>query len=937
MEVAPRPPKRKASSQAPSSNPTRQAHARGPKRNKVQTARTVLTQASDAALSSDGALDLQAFLRARDFEIKALEQGMQRARGALTTRAFQQVPRDMRRRTASHNVKRVPRRLRPRARREMKEDNTPVVDARRRRPGGTRARLRALTAKRLGLLAEKKVGAKAEARVRAGGIVAREPVPKARMGRLDAPPRPKSKFRKRQIHKTWLPTHLWLAKRARMTEPKNPLWRFAMPLTCTEKSYRPTHRAGGARGAVAWDTSYMSTIGLEGSEIALEKVLRGIGVAGDSLWAKAGQKWRDGKRSWKGWLTRDDQGSKRTVGPGVIFWCSPKTEESLGKPQTATLENTTVQGPKDDAEKAVKPKKTKVPKRQIMIRVHPAGFLELWTELLRLSKMQRPVVHVEDLRFQLGSIEITGPASTETLLGILHPFDEIDAHAETFKALAGVTNAASLPRDALLTFSILDPRLRYPPTKVSLPSLQDEAAASSLLARLSDWPVDQKTPSPSFFDRMVRYRATKLPSQKSLNRRKSLAAPGAYPALTPADPPIPVTLLTTRSTGTSSAQGTYTLIAPWKCILPIWYGLVHYPLSSGGNPRFGGLQEIRQIHFEHGVPWFPADYLGTNAGWEWEVMERERRKKEWEARPKGKRTAFESLDLGFNRKGEIGMGWACDFARLVNPTTNPSEKDNENKEQPASREEDNGAPPVAVQYLPKEEFLSALSDPTTDISPTAVVTVRISLLSRGMPQTCARIYRLPQQSSDSSEHSEQPPSSAPITQRPITTTPDSTNETTWPPTNIANITNGTKANTEPLSLRQQWLALDQSIASGPKKSKSNNHVKRSSTRLPPTATAAERRRALARELLRAPPLPYPATATKTGATTTQKHPPVPGEDDLIGFVTTGNFSLAAGHGVAVGSILAQRVRGGGVGRRARLCVVRNAGESVGRLAIWEVV
>ena len=59
------------------------------------------------------------FVKAREFEIKALESSMEKARKSLMSRAFQQVPRNMRRRTASHNVKKVPRRLRRRAIREV--------------------------------------------------------------------------------------------------------------------------------------------------------------------------------------------------------------------------------------------------------------------------------------------------------------------------------------------------------------------------------------------------------------------------------------------------------------------------------------------------------------------------------------------------------------------------------------------------------------------------------------------------------------------------------------------------------------------------------------------------------------------------------------------------------------------------------------------------
>lgn len=89
------------------------------KRAKTFDARTLAVQSADAALSATGELDVAAYSAARAFEIQALEEGMKRSKNALTTRAFQKVPRSLRRRTASHNVKRVPRRLRARAKREV--------------------------------------------------------------------------------------------------------------------------------------------------------------------------------------------------------------------------------------------------------------------------------------------------------------------------------------------------------------------------------------------------------------------------------------------------------------------------------------------------------------------------------------------------------------------------------------------------------------------------------------------------------------------------------------------------------------------------------------------------------------------------------------------------------------------------------------------------
>lgn len=89
------------------------------RRAKTFDARTLAVQSTEAALSATGELDVAAYASARAFEIQALEDGMQRSKNALTSRAFQKVPRALRRRTASHNVKRVPQRLRARARREV--------------------------------------------------------------------------------------------------------------------------------------------------------------------------------------------------------------------------------------------------------------------------------------------------------------------------------------------------------------------------------------------------------------------------------------------------------------------------------------------------------------------------------------------------------------------------------------------------------------------------------------------------------------------------------------------------------------------------------------------------------------------------------------------------------------------------------------------------
>ena len=101
-----------------STHQNQQSTHRNAKRVKTASARTILAQSSDKALNQNGELDVSAFVKAREFEIKALEASMNKSKKALTARAFQQVPRDLRRRTASHNVKKVPKRLRTRAAKE---------------------------------------------------------------------------------------------------------------------------------------------------------------------------------------------------------------------------------------------------------------------------------------------------------------------------------------------------------------------------------------------------------------------------------------------------------------------------------------------------------------------------------------------------------------------------------------------------------------------------------------------------------------------------------------------------------------------------------------------------------------------------------------------------------------------------------------------------
>jgi ribonuclease P/MRP protein subunit POP1 len=858
--------------------------------------RAVAAQPSDAALN-DGELDVQAFLNARGFEIRALDESMKRTRAFKTSRAFQKVPFTMRRRAAAHNHKKVPKRLHKRAKKEMLIDNTPTVNSKTRKPKTARSRLRAETALRLGKLADRKRRQKLLKKVKDGKldqatVTTRLARPKIKRNALNDPVITAKKFKGRQRDKTWLPTHLWHTKRAKMTEPQEPLWRFAIPLTPSQKCYRPTHRAQWEKGAMAWDMSYTSTIRLCGTLASVGHVLKSLGLAAESFWNKNGEMWRSGSAHWSGSLSRTQDSLTRTIGPATIFWDPIQPRESSD----------------EDHEGRVT--------RQLFIRVHPSIFLETFNELLRLAKGLTPRPYVEDLRFEIGSIDITGPDSTEALLGILKPYHQIsdakEPHASKFESLAGLSGPNSLPLGSLLAFSVMDPRLRYPPRRLDASTLR--TTHPPLAQVIAGW-HKRDAPSPmDLFDRDIRHKATVLPSQKSLNRRRSKNAPGSLLQPTQADPKIPIILLASRQPNTI---GTWTLLMPWKCILPTWYGLMHYPLSSGGNPSFGGLNEIQQLAFEQGVPWFPGDVPATDAGMSWELAQRAARKKAWDRMPRGKRVNYETLDLGADRKGEVGKGWICDYellwkhqAQTGTDETDVEMVDGENegaqqdlKEPGLPDKSPLGLPLSHMRQLSKPVLDSYLSANTGSIPPAAVVSVKITLLGRGVPQPCARVYGLPS-----------PKTNMVVSQTEVPATDP-------PPT---------KGKAVPSNLRDQWLATL------PRKGKVGSTKQVLKHNSVANLDLDTRKRLLARELT----APYKSQRGNEGI---NGHPLCPDADDLMGFITTGSFNLRNGVPEAIATISAEKALEELAAHKdrhdpaARVCVVRNAGQNIGWLGKWELV
>lgn len=863
------------------------------------------------------------------------------SRHANKKRAFQNVPRSMRRRTASHNVKRVPKRLRARHAKEMADDNTPTVTSRRRKLM-PHIRLRVETAKRLQALSQRKAK-RDETREK------EEPFENA----LRALPATKTKFRKRQKEKTWLPTHIWHAKRAHMVNR----WRYAIAESPTEKSYRPTHRSSTLRGAVAWDHSYYGTILVKGKEKELVGMLQEILGTEDAELAAARGAIRKGRRSWRGWVFEKGGYPTKPISPVLLLWCRPSIK--------------TTSEPEYEKNKG---------HRSILIRVHPSAFLQLWMTILSVSKAY-PSITSEDLRFELGSLEVTGPAATNALLACLQPREKptsSDTPEGVWENLRSLTNPSSLPPGASLAFSIMDPRISFPPRLPRLSEQEQEESTNKLFSVLSTWPPDRTQSPPALFSREARFASVRAQgSQKRINKRKSEAMPGQLPDPLSTDPYIPIIILANRepsavpshkkfSASTSNAIGSWTVILPWKWVLPVWYSLVNFP-----GVRFGGIVESNQIQYENAVGSFPGDFPGTKAGLEEEGRKAAARKQIWEKRPKQKRTAWESVDLGEGRKGELGQGAWCDWEHLIalvsqgqkqqtatKPTaTSPIQPHNptltSSGPTAGSMSLDDASIPPAGQIPPpiipassitilnsqdtSTHFHSSSSPwtiPTPLIAPLlssphipiqlplsvlpqdtlakSLFSVKIIYLHRGSPEPRARIYRLPTRS-----HAERDPLARKIREG-------------WKDL----LDSHEKYEDAKLRYRKKNVLKDINLVrvpAGQEESVSQKWIDAGASRCHRVALLPPLRASL------------PTPPSKPG---NEGYPAVPGEEDLIGFVSSGNFNLKEGRGTGIASLAFLRVFGEwmvdvGAGEQKgaviRICVVRNVGESVGRLARWELI
>ncbi|RPD62234.1 POP1-domain-containing protein [Lentinus tigrinus ALCF2SS1-7] len=543
-----------------------------------------------------GALDVERFAESRAFEINAMHEAMQNARASSTSRAWQQLPRHLRRRAASHDVRRVPLRLRDKARAEMDPARKTALG--RHNP---------------------------------------------KLGKLKRVKRTIDLLR-RQKDKTWLETHIWHAKRMHMEN----IWGYKLAVTPTEKSFRPSHRAS-VHGSILHDASYFATIELKGPEDLLRTILDSCcDCQGPSMGAT---RFLTGTRAAETYIYGYNKYPYNLIGPATVLWhaistdAPPVIQRGSGKGKGKGKGKEKETAPATDTQQRI---------RTVWIRVHPS-ITEEAHDALRLSasfaldgaKQVGRVAAIEmaDLREHFNVFEIMGPKSSQVIKGALRPVDDKREDFKKFwNSLKSLQSSGSVARGMMIGFTVHDPRLCFPPKNAKL----NKESGSTLPPASQVFPCAALAQS-QIWDEQTRMKLRKPRyKKKDLDQRRSNnLVPGTPLKSERNDDRIPVLLIQRSVENAPLSQdtrlSTATSLHGWTLIIPQGWGMPFLSSLIYTGTRVGGQRERQTQAFEAGCAYFPRDIPATQAYDDYAEDRAYDERETWERKPPAKRPNYDKL------------------------------------------------------------------------------------------------------------------------------------------------------------------------------------------------------------------------------------------------------------------------------------------------------
>ncbi|KAM0746936.1 POP1-domain-containing protein [Meredithblackwellia eburnea MCA 4105] len=626
-------------------------------------------------------IDVDKFANTRLFEINSLQTAMRNAKAAGTVRAFQSLPRSLRRRAASHNIRRLPVRLRAKAKTETPPDA-------------------------------------AQPKKRSRKMVGRKLTARSKLSRV-------ARLLKRQIKKAWLETHIWHAKRMHM---KN-IWGHRLAEKPTEKSHRSSYRAA-LHGALVHDASYFQYLQLTGSEANLSVMLEAL-CDKDGPNCPTSKRFTTGSRECHTCLYHPKYVAsvvpstpapyRSLIGPVTIIW-KPLPEAEPNPQQTELRDTPNLPRPP--------------PARTLLVRLHPSlceaalQAVEI-AQGFAISRGMEPLpdgfglssrVRVDRLYKKLLTFEVMGRRATEVVKAVLKPTpgNSKVAH-EAWKSLSTSAGPGSVPAGMIVGLQVYDPRLSFPP---KLSHSEPPAGTSAVRPSAPTATMTQFWESINEPTKKPKFRKSELDA-----RRSNLLVPGTKLQALQQDDRIPL-LLSQRTLSQSPNSSTPDDFHGWTLTIPAGWGMAFWSSLVHCTPRIAGLTARSQTYFESGTPRFPEDYPGT-IGFDIYEAEREAEDKGfWERRPPAKRTNFDKVGTGdpfranFSRivkrwvGREVNLVWVMDSAEVMKFVKRRREKVTGSEKTETASEEEKG------RY------------------DGALVRVRLTPCGRGAPEELGLIYQL---------------------------------------------------------------------------------------------------------------------------------------------------------------------------------------------------
>lgn len=581
--------------------------------------RQIRSETSDPSLSKETVLNINTFLESRKFEINELIKSQLSTKLASSSRIFQRLPRKLRRRTASHNVKRIPKRLRNRAIKEMSKNENSFKITKKRLSSRQIYKLRTVKSllklsSRTNLLKLNSV----ESNLKLGKLKIRQRINNinkllqneanfkklnnsngsqdvSSTNELSKKPFGKLKYLKRQKEFNWLTSHIWHAKRSHMIKR----WGFQIPYKPTQKCYRLTHRNFNFSGGICWDKSFINTLILESED-------------------------KDSLKNLIKLISKNENLGMKTFGNGCIndlfFY---KNNEILGKVTIIAF----------NLEKKLK----------ILLRIHPSIYEEIFNYLLEIKSGG---IYLIDNRYAIGSIDITGPNSLKALSTILKPISNESIEYDLFNKLSN-ESSITLPNKLIFSLNVKDPRIanRFK-SNVKVENINDV---------LIDIKINKKNLNEEIIDSLL----TSEGRTKSYENQLSLKEIARFKKLNTNLKSNEIPILIYKN------NDIFTVVLPWYWTLPVWYQLNHI-----AHINHGGLFQSHQFNFERNQLFFPIDYPFTKTGYLENLLNSSIKKSKWLKKPNSKKLQYNKLKIHKNEefiefeKNEIGDPFSCDWRYL---------------------------------------------------------------------------------------------------------------------------------------------------------------------------------------------------------------------------------------------------------------------------------